>query len=285
MRKLSDKVIEQYEDLSRALPFKHRLRTIARDASVLFLSAFSNGGSLKEWVRFPYYHHVFDDEREGFARHLRFMSNRGDFISIDDAVDIFERKTRIGGKYFCITFDDGFKNVKVNALPILIENKCPAVFFISTNYIGCDIKKDTEIAQKFFEASKDAYPFPVEFLSWDDCRKLIEAGMTIGSHTCSHVPLKELDELMIRSELVCSKQKIERELKTKCEHFCCPWGNPGIHFKSNRDPLMAKEVGYRSFSTNVRGPNLHYADQFMIKRDHLLAGWGNYQLQYFLSKQ
>ena len=71
-----------------------------------------------ESVHFPMYHQCsLDDERRGFDRQLRDCDASGDFLDADDAVDALARPGGIGGRYFCITFDDGFKDSLTNALP------------------------------------------------------------------------------------------------------------------------------------------------------------------------
>lgn len=274
---------KNYSELEKLYPFRRHMRSFARDLLILLLFTFSKRGSSTEWVRFPFYHHIFNDERSDFERHLRYFKNHGDFISIDKAVEIFERQEKIGGCYFCVSFDDGFKNCVSNALPILVENGCPAAFFIPSNYIGCDIDRDGDTIQKFFARANDL-PMPIEFLSWDDCRKLRDAGMTIGSHTCSHIPPAKLNIEQLKLELIRSKHKIEEELRVDCRHFCCPWGLPGKHFRVDIDPLITKEAGYRSFFTSERGPNFKGTDPFRIRRDQILAKWDNYQLEYFFAK-
>lgn len=281
---IESETAKNFSELERLYPLRRRMRSFLRDAVVFLLSSFPRTDSSKEWIRFPFYHHVFDDERKDFQRHLRYFRNQGDFISIDDAVDIFEKKQKIGGHYFCVTFDDGFKNCLWNALPILAENNCPAAFFIPTDYIGWEVHKDKEIIRRFFIDSRDAYPLPIDFLNWRDCRTLIAAGMTIGSHACRHLPPVRLDKEQLKTELVKSKKKIEEELGVDCNHFCCPWGLPVRDFKIGVDPLIAKEAGYRSFFTIMRGPSLSGTDPFCIRRDHLLAKWQDYQLRYFFTR-
>lgn len=277
-------IAKNYSELERLYPLRRRMRSFVRNTTVFLLSSFSRTDSSKEWIRFPFYHHVFDDERNDFQRHLRYFRNQGDFISIDDAVDIFQEKQKIGGHYFCVTFDDGFKNCVSNALPILVENNCPAAFFIPTDYIGCEAYKDKDTIRRFFIDSADAYPVLIEFLSWLDCRKLIAAGMTIGSHACSHLPPVRLDKEQLKTELIRSKKKIEGELGVDCNHFSCPWGRPVTDFRIGVDPLIAKEAGYCSFFTIMRGPSFSGSDPLCIRRDHLLAKWQDYQLRYFFTR-
>lgn len=273
-----------YRELEELYPRKRHLRSMLRDAAVFTLSIFSKRSLPGNWIRFPCYHHVFDDERSGFERHLRFFKKKGDFISVDEAVDILSSGKMLKGRYFCITFDDGFKNCATNALPILVENRCSAVFFVSTDYIGRDIEMDEDGVREFFSVCVDAYPRPVEFLSWDDCRTLIGSGMAIGSHASSHRPFNRLTDDEIRSEVMRSKQKIENELGVDCRHFGCPWGVPGRDYRRDVVPVIVKEAGYGSFFTGVRGANFNRADPFEIRRDGMLAKWGDYQLRYFFSR-
>jgi len=278
---LNIKIASNYKELKKLYNYRFHINAWIRNSVVFSLSLFSNIDSKTEWIRFPNYHHVFDDERKDFIRQIRYLKNYGDFISLDDAVNIIERNSRIGGRYFCLTFDDGFKNHYTNAFIILEEHGCPGTFFVPTDYIGRDINKDREIIQKFFNNTQ--YPLLVEFMSWDNCRELINAGMIIGSHTCSHAKLSTLEACDAKKELTNSKQKIEKELGIDCRHFAAPFGTPGKHFSKEIHPKIAQEVGYYSFFTAERGPNLQQTKPFSMKRDTLLAGWGNYQLRYLFA--
>ncbi|MEX0695753.1 MAG: polysaccharide deacetylase family protein, partial [Rhodospirillales bacterium] len=232
----------------------------------------------KDGIRFPYYHHVFDDERQGFARHLRYLRNIGEIIGIDDAIGMINAGTPLDGRYICITFDDGFKNWIENALPILVEADAVAAFFVATDYIGTDLEGDRDKLLAFYDDGTRL----MEFLSWDDCRAMVAAGMTIGSHSAGHVHLLDLDDAGAERELAESKLKIESETGLPCRHFCCPFGRANIDYDPARHPQMAERVGYASFLTTQRGGNLADASPFDIRRDHLLANWGNFQLRYFL---
>ena len=222
---------------------------------------------------------MFDDERKDFERQLDFIAGLGDFIGLDDAVAMLAAGDPIDGRYFCITFDDGFKNWHTNALPVLLDKKAPAAFFLVTGYIGASIDKDRERLLGFY----DSGDLLMEFLDWDDCREMASAGMTFGSHTVNHVHLADLGEAGVEAELKESKQAIETELDRACDHFCCPFGRQGIDFLAHRDPDIARRAGYKSFLSGHRGAMTQGGSEMMVKRDHLLAGWGNYQLRYFFS--
>ena len=269
-----------YQDFAASQTLLERARGFARNATVLALSAGRSPAKSRGWIRFPFYHHVFDDERQGFARQLDFMASLGDFIGLDDAVDIMESGRSIDGRYFCVTFDDGFKNWITNAVPILLDHGVPATFFVVAGYIGTSVEHDREKLLGFY----DCGDLLMEFLDWEDCRKISDAGMTIGSHTMNHVHLADLDYGGVEAELKGSKQLIETELSRACDHFCCPFGRENIDYLPSRDPAIAKRAGYRTFLTTDRGAVRQGASAMGIPRDHLFVGWGNYQLRYFFSR-
>jgi peptidoglycan/xylan/chitin deacetylase (PgdA/CDA1 family) len=274
-KKKSISPIRTYRDFTKNESFKTRTRTIARNAMIGLLSA---GRSIKRsGIRFPYYHHVFDDERQGFARQLKYMANQGDFISLNDAISMLDKNEPIDGNYFCITFDDGFKNWSTNATPLLLDAGAMATFFVVTGFIGTSVDSDQKKLLDFYQ-DEDRI---MEFLNWEDCRSLSDAGMTIGSHTMNHVHLADLDDEAAQLELKSSKEFIEAKLGRPCDHFCCPFGREGIDYLIDRHPKMAKKIGYKSFLTGQRGLMQKGNAEMVIKRDHLLAGWGDYQLKYF----
>ena len=268
-----------YGDLVGHHSARQKLRGLARDVTVFGLSMGRSIAGSNGWIRFPYYHHVFDDERAGFETQLDYLARFGEFISLSDVVTLLQSGDAIDGRYFCVTFDDGFKNCLTNALPILLEQKISAAFFLATNYIDSDPQADRERLLDFF----DHRAVLMEFLNWDDCRTMADAGMEIGSHTLSHSRLANLDEAGVRRELSESKRLIEAELGRPCDHFCSPIGIPGRDFIVKRDPALARETGYRSMLTTERGAMRAGGDPYHMKRDHVQANWGVHQLRYFLS--
>ena len=240
-------------------------RNLARKTLSALEAPFRRLPQDRDWILFPMYHFVLDDERRGFEAHLRYMRRHGDFISADDAVDALTRASGIGGRYFCVTFDDGVKNCVTNALPILAAHACPAVFFIATDYVGLELDRDWDRIRPFPQPYT-GFRAAFDFVTWDDCRALRRAGMTIGAHTCRHVRLSALDADAADRELRDSKARIERELGEPCVHFAAPWGVPGQDFDPSRHPRRAEAIGFRSFHTTQPGANRSHGDPLAIRR-------------------
>ncbi|CAK0773936.1 hypothetical protein CCP3SC1_720002 [Gammaproteobacteria bacterium] len=238
------------------------------------------GGTTSSWLRFPFYHHVFADERCGFARHLAAMRQHGEFIGLDQAVELLASGEPLDGRYFCLTFDDGFRNILTHALPLLVEHRAPAAVFVISHLVAEHPGDWRAGHERFFGTRRR----PVSFLTWEDCRVLQATGVTIGSHGVNHQRrFIELGTTEVESELADSKARIEAALGQPCHHFCCPWGKPGRDFQTNRDPALAARLGYRSFLTTLWGAMATGDSPFAIRRVGLLAGWDLAQLRYFLS--
>jgi peptidoglycan/xylan/chitin deacetylase (PgdA/CDA1 family) len=270
-----------YSEFVAAVPTGLRTRWAARDFALRALSLSRRVDRENDWIRFPYYHHVFDDERAGFARQLDYYARFGEFVSLSDAVALLESGAAIDGRYFCITFDDGFKSCVTGAAPILAERGVPATFYLVTGLMGRSLTPDDEIARDVFAFAGKATT--LDFLTWDDCRGMTRAGMSFGSHTTTHARLAALAPAAAADELRFSRQEIESELGRDCTDFCAPYGIPETDFDRARDGELARDAGYRSFATGTRGPTRRGADPFLLNRDHVLANWGNHQLRYFMS--
>ena len=164
-------------------------------------------------------------------------------------------------------------------MPILVEWKIPAAFFIITDYTA-----DTDAGKpRACRPLHARVTYQHEYLTWQECRAMLDAGMIIGSHTCSHACLMDLDEDGVRWQLRESKRTIEEKLGVECRHLACPWGGAGKDFQPKHDVDIAQEIGYKSFLTTRRGINEKGCSPFAIRRDNMYANWGNYQLRYFLS--
>jgi peptidoglycan/xylan/chitin deacetylase (PgdA/CDA1 family) len=260
-------------DLWNRRSFRAQLLARARRAALALRGLVSWPPASRQWVIFLCYHWVLDDERNGFLRQILKLREFGDIIALDDALAALGTPTGIGGRYFCLTFDDGFRNCVANAVPVLVEAKAPAAFFVPTKYIGLDLDRDWEEIEPFYQRSWRKYGRFFEFLTWDDCRRMAQAGFTVGSHTHSHVKLKGLGADERRFELGHSKLLIERAIGTECRHFACPWGTPSDAFDPAVDPEMARAAGYASFLTTEEGPNLFGTSPLRVRRNSVAPNY------------
>jgi len=91
-----------------------------------------------------------------------------------------------------------------------------------------------------------------KILSWDDIRLMDENPLiTIGSHSVSHRSLSSLSAEELRSELVHSKVRLEKELGHPVYYFCYPYGTASE--VGPREFEAVKQAGYRAAFTTRFG--------------------------------
>ena len=229
-----------------------------------------------------FYHHIFDDEKLGFERQLKYIKNFGEFISIDDLASMVQGNEPIDGRYFCLSFDDGFQNNYTNALDITVPLNIPGIIYIPTDYI--DKTTFTPEDEAKIDPSLPKSPKTVSFLSWAECREMIKHNFTFGSHTKSHTILSTLSQNQIEHELVESKKIIEKNLGVPCHHFAPPRGHIGIDFDPEITVDLVKRIGFKTMAVTNRGKIMKGENLYLLKRDQMLAGWDNYQVKYFFGK-
>lgn len=274
-------VVTTYKEFAGGESVKSLAREFARSVIIAGLSI-KRGIKGNNWIKLPYYHHVFDDERKGFERQLKYLKNYGEFISMDDVWKMVHVDKKIDGRYFCVSFDDGFYNCYTNMMPITHQLEIPVIIYLPTSYINLDINVAADVQKiKMFYPEK---PRLMPFLNWEQCRDMMRYKVSFGSHTVSHANLIRLTPEDTEQELLSSRNIIEKELGTTCEHFACPWGRSGIDFNPALTTNIAKRLGYKTFATTNRGDVKIGSDLYQLKRDHLLANWSNYQLKYFFGR-
>ncbi|MEK7462770.1 MAG: polysaccharide deacetylase family protein [Patescibacteria group bacterium] len=140
------------------------------------------------------YHSVSDGKTPisvtvaNFEKQMAFLKGSGlRVISIKDFFSLKEQRSK--EKSILITFDDAFKDVFLNALPILKKYNFPAVVFINPLLLG----KKADFATREEDRGR-------EICSFSDLRQLEENGVAIANHGYSHKQLSGLSELEAVSE-------------------------------------------------------------------------------------
>jgi peptidoglycan/xylan/chitin deacetylase (PgdA/CDA1 family) len=145
-----------------------------------------------------------------------------------------------GDKTLSVTFDDAYRSVGDRALPVLAALGIPATVFVPTDYVGLaraawpgtDIWLDTPYADE------------LDVMSWPELEMLRASGWEIGSHTCSHPRLGELEDAPLSHELCASRASIERALGCPCTSLAYPFGD-----YDDRVVQAAAQAGYRAACT------------------------------------
>lgn len=180
---------------------------------------------------------------------------------------------RAGERAVVLTFDDGYEDNLLNALPLLREHGARA-----TLYLVGDRQADWSAKKKAHHASGELGREPK--LTDPQVRELLDSGLIeLGAHTLTHANLAKLDADQKRAEIAGSKHELERKFGVPVLTFAYPFGiwdeadrvnvrdagfttavttEPGIDGWPLPDPLAIRRVkvsgkeGMRSFVLRMR---------------------------------
>jgi peptidoglycan/xylan/chitin deacetylase (PgdA/CDA1 family) len=157
-------------------------------------------------------------------------------VALDDALGrLDERPT---GRYVCVTFDDGYRDVLDHAVPVLRELQIPATIFVPSGPIS-------GTARLYW------YKQQPPLLSWSEVRELARDELfEVGAHTRTHPALPQIPNEAAWQEIAGSKLDIEEKIGDQVTSFAYPAGLCG-----EREMRMVREAGYDIGLTTQPGVN------------------------------
>jgi len=194
-----------------------------------------------------------------FSQQMQYLANSHyELLSLDQVEEISSGHRRQERPGIAITFDDGFSDFHQNALPILKQWNIPATLFMVSRLIG---KNNDWMHTRGFPKR--------QLLTHKQLLEVRDAGVTIGSHTCTHARLNEIssNKSKLNEELQESKQELEQVLKQKVRHFAYPFG---LHDSATL--AAVKEAGYNSACSTRSGFNREDINPFELRRLEIYGG-------------
>jgi peptidoglycan/xylan/chitin deacetylase (PgdA/CDA1 family) len=190
--------------------------------------------------------HVSPNKFKFQMRLLKTLGYKG--VSMRELVPYLEGKKH--GKVVGITFDDGYKNVLINAAPILKQYGYTATTYIVSKRIGVsnDWDKPNGITQR-------------PLMNENEIKKWIYLGMDIGAHSQTHPDLTKISEERVINEINQCKIDLEKLFNIKVVDFCYPFGRFN---KLVYDSTCS--AGYLSATTMNRGRANEVSDRYELPR-------------------
>ena len=102
-----------------------------------------------------------------------------------------------------------------------------------------------------------------------ELKQLVEAGMSIGSHSLSHAVLSLCSDEEARREIQDSKIEIEQALGRPVWAFAYPFGDPFT--VGERELRLARESGYSCAFVNVEHWDTECGNSFALERIHVTS--------------
>ena len=221
------------------------------------------------------YHHVNSHQGdtvtvtpEVFEGQMRFLYESGyQTLRIEELMDYIAGSYSLKRKAAVITFDDGWLDNYLFAVPILREYRINTTVFIVTDRIehasastsslpeSIPTHNESKALLRQGEASRVS-------LNWRLIGEMAGTGLVeFYSHTKSHRKCSLLSEHELVEELRESKEIIEKRLGRQCPYLCWPYGD-----YSPAAARIAKDAGYRGLFTTLHGVVTVGSDPFAIKR-------------------
>lgn len=180
---------------------------------------------------------------ESFAWQMRFLNALGyRGVSMRDLEPYLAGEKT--GKVVGITFDDGYQNNLIHAMPILQHYGFTATCYGISQLLGKTNEWDEHQV-----ASQPLMTAP-EWQQW------IQGGMDVGSHTRHHVDLNACNDEVAWQEISQSRIELSETLNYDVRHFCYPFGR-----FEKRHVAMAQRAGYVSATTTRKG-RVHAKDDW-----------------------
>lgn len=179
----------------------------------------------------PYGIFVSVEELDTQMRSLKSSGYRS--ISMDEWARTVRNGEQPKPKRVIITFDDGYLDVLLHALPVLRRYEYTATVFLVSGCVGKTNAWDHGKAPE------------TRLLGPEHLRELRQSGFSFGSHSATHRSLPRLTQEEAWEEIAGSKAALEEVLETEVLSFCFPYGNSNPLVRS-----MVQEAGYQSACGN-----------------------------------
>jgi peptidoglycan/xylan/chitin deacetylase (PgdA/CDA1 family) len=149
---------------------------------------------------------------EAFAAQLGVLTRLGvTTLTFSAASDLLASGDELPERAVVLTFDDGYADFRLHAMPALEEHGFTATLFVTTGWIE--------------DAGPHAAGDPLDLtLSWDQVREATAAGIEVGAHSHSHAQLDQLPEAHLQAELRTSRTLLEQATRQPVRALAYPYG-------------------------------------------------------------
>lgn len=193
-----------WHGVRRALGDRETWRRLTQGTTILMYHAFAVGGERpSRFVVSP----------RAFERQMRWVARRRPVLGLDELI-AHRRAGRLPpAGAVVVTIDDGYGDVRTEALRVLSSHGIAATLFVVTERMG---------QANRWEADGPLAGRPL--VSWDDARELHREGLALGAHTRTHPILPELPRTEVEDEVAGSRADVAAALGEPVETFSYPFG-------------------------------------------------------------
>lgn len=220
-------------------------------------------------------HRIEDEPQpETFRKLLQQLSFYVEFIKIEDAVAMIERKEIANKSLVAFTFDDGFMECYEIFAPILEEFDINGLFFVNPHFVEGD-----EAYIRNFNDNVVLTPNKRP-MRWAHLQELAQRGHIIGAHTMDHYMINTNEEHVLRYQIETCKELIAEKVGKPCEYFAFPYGKLDHANQQSIDIACRK---YRHVFSQSDYKHYFSFQNTVINRRHFEPFWPLNHVKYFIS--
>ncbi len=176
-----------------------------------------------------------------FEKQVAWLHAQGfQFVTMQE---LHEQWASLPEKTVAITFDDGYADNLINALPILQKYQAKATIYVVVDRHDRDWSSYKKAHHNSGELARETK------LTDAQVQQLVASGLIeIGSHTLTHVNLATASPELKRQELFESQVQLQALTGQPVSSFAYPFG-----IYAQPDVLLAQQAGYTTAVTTVEG--------------------------------
>jgi peptidoglycan/xylan/chitin deacetylase (PgdA/CDA1 family) len=180
---------------------------------------------------------------QAFARQIEWLAAQGYVFLTMAELRIHWQAGTLPRNSVALTFDDGYADNLLNALPVLQQHNAKATIYVVVDRHDRDWSTYKKAHHNSGELAQERK------LTDAQIQQLVASGLIeIGSHTLTHANLPTLDDATRVTELYESRQVLQQLTGQPVTSFAYPFGLYGP-----ADVVAARQVGYLDAVTTVEG--------------------------------
>ena len=207
------------------------------------------------------YHDINRRSLRSFKEQIRYYKDNFKVVSLSYFIGYLATYKNPDMNVLCLTFDDAYRSIYENAVPVLDEYDIKPCIFVPVGFIEAESKYNYIKNNIKSEIVDDC-------MNWEELRKIIKKGYEVGSHSFSHVNFNSAD-INYEYELSQSKSELELKLGIDIKYFAFPFGNRDSF--SEESLSRVREYGYLKAFSGIRKNVLN--NDFLLPRTYINPKW------------
>ena len=174
-------------------------------------------------------------------------------LTVTELLACYRGERPLPARPVLLTFDDGYEDFLLDALPALTAAGYPATLYVSTGLVR--------------DERPVLHTLPGRMLSWEQVGKVAAAGIEIGAHSHTHRELDTLSRAEAAWEVAHSRSRLQDELGQPVRTFAYPYGYSTAHVRAAvRDAGYEAAFGVRNAYSHA-GEDTLALSRILVERD------------------